>query len=185
MITITFITSNKKKVQSAQAILNKFGIKVLQKMLDVPEIQNKDIRKIAEYSAKFAAEKLKKAIIKSDVGFEIEALNGFPGPFSKYINEWLSPQKILKIIEDENNRNAKFVDVITYCKPNNNPVSFLAITKGKITRNPAGENGWGIDKIFIPDGFNETIACLPDNERVKVWNTSHWDKLAQYLIKEK
>ena len=44
MMTITFITGNQKKVQSAQAALDKFGIKVLQEKIDTPEIQDKNIR---------------------------------------------------------------------------------------------------------------------------------------------
>lgn len=185
MKTITFITGNQKKVQSAQSALEKFGIKVLQEKIETPEIQDKDIRKVAEFSARYASAKLNKSVIKVDVGFEIEALNGFPGPFSKFVNEWLSPEKILKLLEGEKNRSAKFIDVVAYCEPGKEPISFIAETKGNINENAFGENGWGIDKIFIPDGFKEALASLPDEERVKVWNTDHWNSLAQYLIKEK
>lgn len=185
MITITFITGNPKKVQSAQAALGSFGIKVLQEKIDTPEIQDKDIRKVAESSARFAAEKLNKAVIKVDVGFEIEALSGFPGPFSKFINEWLSPEKILKLLDGETNKKAKFVDVIAYCEPGKEAISFIAQTKGVLSEKPSGDNGWGIDKIFIPAGYSVTLANLLDDERVKVWNTNHWEKLARYLTKGK
>ena len=140
---------------------------------------------MSEYSAKYASDKLNKSVIKVDVGFEIEALNGFPGPFSKFINEWLSPEKILKLLEGERNRSAKFIDVVAYCSPGKEPISFIAETKGNIHEKAFGENGWGIDEMFIPDGFKATLASLPDEERVKVWNTEHWNNLAQYLTKEK
>jgi len=185
MIKITFITGNPKKVQSAQAALDRFGIKVLQEKIDTPEIQERDIKKVAEYSAKFAADSLKKGVVKVDVGFEIEALNGFPGPFSKFINEWLMPEKILKLLDGEKNRSAKFIDVVAYCEPNKESISFVAETKGVIATAPSGENGWGIDKLFIPRGYKVTLASLPDEERVKVWNTEHWQNLAQYLTKGK
>ena len=183
MINITLITGNLRKVESAQIALDKFGIKVLQEKVDTPEIQDKNIRRIAEYSAKFAAEKLNKAVIKIDVGFEIDALNGFPGPFSKFINGWLSPEKMLRLLENEPNRKAKFIDVVAYCEPGRKPVSFEAETIGKISNKPLGENGWGIDKIFIPCDFDDTLASLSDKERIKVWNTEHWSKLAQFIIK--
>lgn len=183
MINIIFITGNSKKVESAQAVLNEFNIKILQLKLETPEIQDKDICKVAEYSAKFASDKLHKNVIKVDVGFEIESLNGFPGPFSKFINEWLSPNQILKIIGDESNRKAKFIDVVSYCELNKKPISFFAETNGTIARKPLGDNGWGLDKIFIPQGCKTTLANLSNEERIKVWNTDHWIKLAQYLTK--
>ena len=185
MISITFITGNAKKVQSAQAGLKNYGIRVLQEKLNTPEIQEKDIKKVAEYSAKFAADKLRKRVIKVDVGFEIETLNGFPGPFSKFINEWLSPEKILKLMDGEKNRSAKFIDVVAYCEPDNEPVSFISETVGKITREPSGDNGWGVDQIFIPEGYEVTLASLSDDNRLKVWNRSHWNSLARFLNKEK
>lgn len=179
---ITLITRNHRKVRSAQVVLGRFGVKVLQQELDVPEIQDSDINKVAEYSVKFAAEELKKTVIKVDVGFEISVLNGFPGPFSRFINEWLSPEKILKLLENESNRKAKFIDVVAYCKPGEKPVSFKAETTGVISSKPLGENGWGIDKIFIPDGFQTTLATLSGEERLKVWNSKHWNERACFLV---
>lgn len=181
MITIIFVTGNHRKVQFARVALSAYGIKVLQKKVNTPEIQDKEIHKVAEFSAKIAAEKLNKAVIKLDVGFEIEALNGFPGPFSKFINEWLSPKKILKLLEGEVNRKAKFVDVVAYCEPGKGPRSFIAETKGILSQNVSGNNGWGLDKIFIPEGFDETLASLSDEKRLRVWNTDNWRDLAQYL----
>lgn len=183
-MNITFITGNSKKVESAQNTLGVFGINVLQEKIETPEIQDTDICKVAEYSAKFAAEKLNKIVIKVDVGFEIEFLNGFPGPFSKFINEWLSPEQILKLLGNSQNRNAKFIDVVAYCEPGKDPISFLAETKGTIATEASGENGWGLDKIFIPFEHKVTLASLSDPERIKVWNTDHWINLAHYLIKK-
>lgn len=184
MITITFATGNIKKVQSAQEILKSYGIQVLQEKIETPEIQGKDIRKVAEYSAKFAGDLLKKPVIKVDVGFEIEALDGFPGPFLRFINEWLSPEKILKLMEGELNRKAKFIDVVAYSRSGIKPLSFVVETPGKIANKPAGSNGWGIDTIFIPQGYRVPLATLTDEERVKVWNKDHWIQLAHYLQKK-
>lgn len=181
MISLTFITSNPKKFQFAQLALKEYSIQVLQKKIKTPEIQNKDAHKVAEFSAKYAAEQLDKPVIKVDVGFEIETLNGFPGPFSKFVNEWLLPEKLLKLMDGETNRKAKFVDVVAYCEPGKKPVSFSAETKGVIANKPSGNNIWGIDQIFIPDGYSVTLASLPDKERVNVWNQDHWQQLARYL----
>lgn len=185
MKKIIFVTGNKRKFETANNVLNKFGINLTQRDMDISEIQDTDIRKVAENSSKDAAEKLKTPVIKEDVGFQIDALNGFPGPFSKFINDWLEPQKILKMLENEKNRKARFVDVIAYCNPDKETVSFITITEGTIADEQSGENGWGIDKIFIPEGSQVTLACLSDSERRNVWKNSHWEKLAKYLIGRK
>lgn len=181
MKIISFVTGNIKKVQSAQEALKNTQIEVVQEDVETPEIQDIDISKVAEYSAKYAANQLRKAVIKVDVGFEIESLNGFPGPFSKFINKWLNPEKILKLLTDETNFRAKFIDVVAYCQPDQEPVSFKAETAGTIAKTPQGDNGWGIDKIFIPQGFGKTLASLSDEERINVWNKDHWKLLADYL----
>jgi len=182
MIKLIFVTGNSKKFQSAQEILKKYGICLVQKKIETIEIQDCDVRRIAEFSAKYAGDLLKKPVIKVDVGFEIEALNNFPGPLVKYINEWLPSQKILKLMEGENNRKAKFVEVIAYYEPGISPLSFVAETQGEIAQKPAGEkSGWGIDAIFIPRGFRTSLATLSNKQRLKVWSKSHWIRLAQYL----
>ena len=185
MIQVTFITGNQKKVMSAQEAIKGYDVELLQEKLETPEIQDKSIQKVAEFSARYAADKLNKPVVKVDVGFEIEALNGFPGPFSKFINEWLKPKQILLLLDGEDNRKAKFIDVVAYCEPGNDPVSFSIETNGEIDTEAHGENGWGIDQIFIPDGYKVSLASLEDQERVKVWGKDHWINLARYLSEKK
>jgi len=64
---LTFITGNKYKLQSAMKALAPYGIEVEQVKLETPEIQSESSREIAEYSAKYAAEKLQKPVVVSDV----------------------------------------------------------------------------------------------------------------------
>jgi len=181
MKQLIFITGNQRKFTSAQDILTDYGIDIIQNAMDTPEIQDEDISKVAEYSARYASEQLNKPVIKVDVGFEIEALNGFPGPFSKHINKWLPPEKILKLMENEKNRKAKFIDVVAFCDLGKGPISFISETPGTISEKVEGEKGWGIDQIFIPKSFSRTLAFLTDKERKLVWNNSHWLELVKYL----
>lgn len=63
------------------------------------EIQDTNIENIATKSALMAAKILNQPVIKTDVGFEIEALNGFPGAFGKYIFNQIGIEGILKLLE--------------------------------------------------------------------------------------
>lgn len=179
---IILITGNQTKLKNANLNLNSFGIKVKGKEIDTPEIQSTSPEEIAEYSAKYAYSIVNKPVIKMDVAFEIDCLKGFPGPFVKFVNQWLDPKDILKMIGSSKNRQARFVDVISYVGgKDTHTKSFRMVKEGVIADQPLGENGWGVDKIFVPEGFNKTLAEMEDSERVTVWGNSHWEDLASYI----
>ncbi len=136
-------------------------------------------------ASQLAARSFTKPVVKVDVGFEIEALKGFPGPFSKFVNEWLAPTKILRLLTDETNRKAKFIDVVAYCEPGRDPVSFEVETVGEIALTVEGNNGWGIDQIFVPHGYKSSLASLNDDERVKVWKKGHWINFARFVSRKR
>lgn len=86
---IIFVTENKHKLEIAQKVLGLYDIDVENINLGVDEVQDTDIENIAVKSAISAAKILNQPVIKTDVGFEIEALNGFPGAFGKYVlTDW-------------------------------------------------------------------------------------------------
>ena len=180
-MVVTLITGNEHKLRNVKANLGAYGIEVEGEAIETPEIQASEVGEVAEYSAIYANELLKKPVLKMDVGFEISCLGGFPGPFIKYINEWLLPEKVLKMIEGEKNRKARFVDVVSYCSSPKEVKSFKMIVEGTITETVRGENGWGIDKVFIPEGFDKTLAEMTDEERDSVWGAEHWKELVSYL----
>ena len=79
-----------KKFNHAKESLAKFGVDLEQKDLDIDEIQSDSISKIAEDKAKKAFAILQEPLVVSDSGWEIPALNNFPGPYMKYVNHWFS-----------------------------------------------------------------------------------------------
>lgn len=182
MKTIFFITGNKRKLATAQEAMKEFGFELQSFEYDIPEIQAQTVKEVSEYFVKEVSNRINNPIVKVDVGFNIDALNGFPGPYSKYINQWLSSEKILKMMEDTVNRKAKFISVLSYCEPQSSPVSFISEINGTISNESIGENGWGLDRIFIPAQFKTTLANLTDTERKNVWNKNNWIELARCLL---
>ncbi len=110
--TIIFITGNHYKFQVTKIALKNTKIRLVQKKMDVTEIQDESVEKIAKFSASWAANILKKPVIVSDGGCYIKALNGFPGPFVKYINKWISPKDLLKIMSSKKNRRVVWVGCV-------------------------------------------------------------------------
>lgn len=183
MKTITFVTSNKFKIFTANTLLKSTGIKVIGKKILCPEIQHQDVTEIAKQSAKCAVEKLQTPVIVHDCGFCIEAFNGFPGAFIAYVERWLGFKGFLKLMNGVKNRRAKFVDAVAYCEPGKDPVVFMSETHGTLSKKQQGKYGWGIDHIFIPKGKNKTLGCFPDEERAKLCSGEHWKEFAEYLKK--
>lgn len=178
---LTYVTGNWAKILSARQILEPLGFKVNQEKLETIEIQNDDIEEVAKYSAKWASEKLKCNVIKNDTGLCIEALNGFPGTYTHYVDDTLKEDGILKLMEGIENRNAYFKEVIAYCEYGSKPITFVNITKGTIAEYKSGKYGWSWDFIFIPKGQTKTLGCFPDEERFAYWNMDGYHKLANYL----
>lgn len=182
---IFYVTGNWAKIMSARQILEPLGFEVDNIKMDVPEIQDDLTENIAKYSAKWASDELKCDVLKNDSGLCIDALNGFPGPYTHYVDDTLGEDGILKLLEGKENRKAHFVEALAYCKYGEEPIIFTAITKGTIAKEKSGTYGWSWDFIFIPDGDTKTLGCYPDEERYKYWSNEAYIKLADYLKNNK
>ena len=123
--------------------------------------------------------------MKNDTGLFIEALNGFPGPYTHYVDEHLGEDGILKLLENEENRNACFIEAFAYCEYGKEPVVFKSVTKGTIAKEKSGSYGWSWDFIFIPEGEEKTMGNYPDEKRCLLWNTEGYHHLAKYLKTKK
>ena len=186
MKTIIFVTGNPYKFQIAQKVFEGKGIKIEQQKIETPEIQSADVREIAAFSAKWAAEKLKKPVALTDAGYYIKALNGFPGPFIKYINNWLTSNDLLKIMEGREDRTVEVLACLAYCEPGEEPVIFESKISGKIAEKATKTDKPGstpINEIFIPEGFDKVETEIPREEMVKFWAKveNYWEELANLL----
>lgn len=178
---ITYVTGNWAKIKSARQILEPLGFEVDNIKMDTPELQDDSIENVAKYSAKWASDELKCDVLKNDSGLCIDALNGFPGPYTHYVDDTLGEDGILKLLAGEENRKAHFVEVLAYCKYGEEPITFTAITPGTISLEKQGTYGWSWDFIFIPDGEEKTLGCFEDEIRFKYWSNDAYLKLAEYL----
>ena len=185
MKKITYVTGNWAKVMSAKQMLEPLGVKIDNVKMETTEIQADTVEEIAIHSAKEASEKLKCTVLKNDTGLFVEALGGFPGPYTHYVDDKLGEDGILKLLENEENRNACFIEAFAYCEYGKDPIIFKSITKGKIAKEKSGTYGWSWDFIFVPDGYDKTMGNYNDEERFHLWNTDAYKELANYLKNKK
>ncbi|MDD4298497.1 MAG: non-canonical purine NTP pyrophosphatase [Bacilli bacterium] len=181
MMKLTYVTGNQTKINLAKQILEPLGIQVLPKKIDCPEIQANTIKEVAVYSSKYASEYLKTSVLKNDSGLIIPALNGFPGPYTAYVEQTITEDGILKLMEGHANREAYFIECLAYAEYGKEPIVFISKTEGIIATDKSGDYGWSYDKIFIPKGHTLTLANFDDDQRIKMWSNEGYTKLAAYL----
>lgn len=190
MTTLIFATNNKNKVEEIRKVIgNKFDIITLEEAgidIDIPEPFDTIEENSAEKS-NFIYKLINKNAFGEDTGLEIEALNNEPGVFSaRYAgdekNHQKNIEKVLLNLKGIENRKAQFKTIISLMM-DGKQIMFEGICKGKIINEMRGENGFGYDPIFIPDGSNKTFAEMNLEEKsVYSHRRKATDKLIAYLI---
>ena len=133
-----------------------------------PEETGESFEKNSFIKASYFSKKTNLICLSDDSGLEIDLLNGEPGIYS---SRWsgeknnfnLAIEKIFKKMNNikkdwKKNNVAKFICCLTLFWPNGKNYSSKGIIKGKISSKKKGENGFGYDPIFIPDGYKKTFA---------------------------
>ncbi|MHC1774826.1 MAG: non-canonical purine NTP diphosphatase [Lentimicrobium sp.] len=168
MKSIVFATNNKHKISEIQAILgDHFSIIPLSEIgcnEDIPET-SLTIEGNAMQKAMYVNEKYKVDCFADDTGLEVEALGGQPGVKSaRYAGPGhdfdANVNKLLKELEGQLSRRARFKTVISLVT-SDNEMLFEGIINGIITTERRGNEGFGYDPVFIPDGYDKTFAEMP------------------------
>lgn len=163
MKEFVFVTSSDHKAREAAHIL---GVNVKRVSLDIEEIQSMDLKEIVEYKARQAYATLKRPVLVEDVGFYIKQWNGWPGPFIRWMAEYISYDKLVRLL-DKKNRGVEYV--VLYGFFDGKKVSFF---KGKIVgtiaQKPRGKKGWGFDVVLIPKGHTQTYAQMGMEAKSKI-----------------
>ncbi len=147
-----------------------------------------DTVEVEETGTTFAENSLLKAVgyakqtgmiaIADDSGLEIDALDGRPGVHSaRYLGDvtfgFRMENILLELDANGIERNARFVCCISIADPSGNIVAQEdGICEGVISYEPRGNNGFGYDPIFIPNGFENTFGELNDAIKNKISHRS-------------
>lgn len=179
MKKLYFITSNKGKFQEAEEKLRPFGYTVRQKDLGYPEIQADSLEEVVAAGIVHVQSKCQDSFILEDAGLFIDALQGFPGVYSKYVFFTIGLSGILRLLEGGENRKAIFRSVYGYYEQGKNPVVLIGECPGRISTKIKGDHGFGYDPIFIPEGAKMTFGEMTVQEKNRF---SHRGKALEKLI---
>lgn len=187
MKTLYFVTSNKGKLAEAQKKLQDLPINIVQHDVGYPEIQAEKLEEVVRFGVKTLRKRVDKAFMLEDAGIFIDYLNGFPGVYSAYVYYTIGCKGILQLLKDASadQRTARFKSVYAYSEPSiEEPRLFYGECTGTIATSTKGEQGFGYDPIFIPNGEMQTFAEMTQKEKNQHSHRGKaLEKLADFLKK--
>lgn len=143
--SIYFVTTNKLKYKDYRSVFEKRGVALEQYEAELIEPQSTDAMHIIEHKLAQAKALLPgKRILVDDRGFNIPALNGFPGPMLKLAIKTIGVDGFLRLMHNKHDRRAEFVTSLGYFDGHKD-MFFLAKEEGFLLEEPRGDNlrGWG------------------------------------------
>ncbi len=157
---LRYVTSNPGKAREATAYLDD-AVEAVE--LEYPEIQADDLEPIATAGAEDAYERLEGTdpVIVDDAGLFIDALSGFPGPYSSFVEDTVGIERVAELALAEPDRTARFRCVIAYYDGERS-MSFSGGVRGRIV-SPRGTGGFGYDPIF--EHGDRTFAEMDAEEK--------------------
>lgn len=170
--TLIFATNNRNKVAEIQSLVGaNFTIIPLKEAgieIDIPEPHDQ-LEANAHEKAVTIFNLTHQNCFSEDTGLEIVALNGAPGVKSaRYAGENSNAQANIDLVLSKmagiENRTAQFRTVICLIWENQT-YYFEGVCKGQILSNMQGENGFGYDPIFVPDGATKSFANMTMDEK--------------------
>ncbi len=163
-MVVRFATGNKHKVEELSHVLQTCGVKVEPVSVAKVEIQSDRLENIAATAASLAYSILGEPVAVEDAGLFVDALRGFPGPYSSYVYKTIGFDGLLRLLGDTRERGAGFVSIIAYAGPWGVRL-FRGEVRGRIALEPRGRGGFGFDPVFIPEGDTRTFAEMSLEEK--------------------
>lgn len=172
MKELVFVTTNEGKVATLQKYIDhaRIDVTISMRTLDIVEIQADTSIEIARDKALHAFQILGEPLVVDDSEFRIRALNGFPGPYQKYMVKTLGPQGVVRLMEGQQDRSAYFISNLVYVAADgsvhefsDDPVYVRIVERYDPT---VPDYAWGaLGKICIHDGTDRVWSSLTADER--------------------
>jgi XTP/dITP diphosphohydrolase len=107
-------------------------------------------------------------VLGEDSGIEVDALGGAPGIYSARWAAGDEPGRMLEAMAGRDDRRARYVAALAAIAPDGEELVVRGTLEGRIAEAASGDEGFGYDPVFVPEGETETAATLGD-----AWKAEH------------
>ncbi|MBF0285838.1 MAG: XTP/dITP diphosphatase [Magnetococcales bacterium] len=173
---ILLATRNRKKLAELQRVTAGLDVQwlTLEQFPDCPEVEETGSTFLENARLKAEAVSLHAGVaaLADDSGLVVDALDGAPGVRSaRYAGPGATDADNCALLLNqlqptpEGRRAARFVCVLALVEPGGEPHFFEGRVEGRIAFHPAGENGFGYDPLFLPEGHDRAFAEMTPSEK--------------------
>lgn len=114
-----------------------------------------------------------------DSGLFIDSLNGFPGPQTHFFDRKVGKENILKLVDDD--ASAEFRSAVALYNPQTDEIKvFTGKASGELVE-PRGEDGFGYDPLFLPEGNDKTWGEDPSYKNKVSHRKEALEELREYI----
>jgi XTP/dITP diphosphohydrolase len=186
---LVFASTNRGKIKEVRELLKETGIELLPlpEGIEPPVEDGETFCENAHKKAVYYAKKLSLPVIAEDSGLEVEALGGRPGVYSaRFAGEGASDEENnRKLIEELQKLSlssspARYVSFVFLASPEGFGLWSEGEVRGRVITSPRGSGGFGYDPLFIPQGYELTMAELSPLEKNRI---SHRGRAIKKLVK--
>lgn len=190
---IVAATQNRHKIKEIEAITEEFGMSIISRdEAGVPPVDIvEDGETFEENSYKKAYEIMKlcgQTTIADDSGLKVDCLDGAPGVYSARFagsdgDDKANNRKLVSLLKDVpyEKRTGRFVSVITMVFPDGETLVSRGEVEGRILLEEQGENGFGYDPLFVPEGYDVSFGVIDPEIKNRI---SHRARALQELRKK-
>ena len=174
---LVIASHNKGKIAEFEKMLKPYGVKIYSANdLNLPDVEETGttFAENAILKAETLARLTNKPCLADDSGLCVDALDGRPGVYSARYAPNRDFDKAITMLVNElkesksDDWSAHFACVLALKLPDKEVELFEGRVDGRIIENRIGENGFGFDPVFVPDGFDKTFAEMSADEKKQI-----------------
>jgi XTP/dITP diphosphohydrolase len=177
-IAASLASSNEHKLRELRAALPGWDLELLG-AAEFPEEVGGSYYENALAKARFGRTISAGWVLGEDSGIEVEALAGGPGLESA---RWVPGEHVERLLEKLNgveDRRARYVCELVCLTSEGDELRGTGILDGRIAEGPSGDEGFGYDPVFVPEGETRTVAELGNGWKAA---SSHRTRAARALL---
>ena len=181
-LPFVLVTGNSDKRLEAERIL---GCVIETVDVDLPEIQSNDLIEVLKFKGEEAWRRVDRPLVVEETGLELNALNGFPGPFIKWMLAKVGAEGVARTAAALGDTSVTARCAFLY-RDEDGIVVAEGRAPGNLVLPPRGDTGFGWDPVFVPEGEEATCAQLGDEVKDRIGHRGQgWQALLAALERER